>query len=357
MQLALPAKPGYQPARSSPTDATSLLHHGNLLASQPSGRTHRDTRPELRSISHSVATHSSAQEYLDAALSSPATLVVAAAVPLPILLALALNKGASRCSPAQALKVLSDDSQAVLIDIRSKQDRSKEGSPDLGPTKGRTFAVPYQKIEKGQSKAPASFEDSLGKKFSADATVVLLDAAGKDAPAAAKLALKAAKKTYWVAGGAEGWKTSGLPWREAAVGPDFGALLRAAQSGQGKPVAVAGAGVAAAGLASAVTDFEFLQIFELLGAAAAVQFLFKRLLLEDREKTVARIKGFMDDIGGDIGGDLQRLTAKLLDEEEEEPEEAAGPSLDFTPANGTPSKNGTGQTAAGKRDARTPVGV
>lgn len=147
MQLALPPKSGLQSLRPSPTDAASPLHIGSLHARQIDNRNPAAARPELRPVRHSVATHTSAQQFLDAALASPTTLIVAAAVPLPILLALALqNKRASRCSPAQALKVLTDDSQAVLIDIRSKQERSKEGSPDLRSIKGRSVAVPYQKV-------------------------------------------------------------------------------------------------------------------------------------------------------------------------------------------------------------------
>lgn len=74
---------------------------------------------------------------------------------------------------------------------------------------------------------------------------------------------------------------------------------------QGAPVAVAGAGVAAAGVAS-VAGFE--QMVEVVGAAAVAQLAFKRLFSQsDRGQTIAAIRWASNQWGfGDFG-----LTASL----------------------------------------------
>lgn len=315
-------------------------------------------------------------------------LQVKAVVPLPLVAAaalaplgwIALGGEKAAVTPLQALKLLTEDRQVLLVDIRSKEGRSSGGSPDLKAIKGTTVQIPYLVVNQGQIRVPPKYSEALSKnpRVKKETTLVLLDSFGKDSPKAARQATRIAKKVYYVAGGAEGakgWKSSGLPWKDGAGFSFFGFGGRTKQrepelksprqaaaaaadkpsegtqkidkkpsqalesvtnavgdtvsSGSSRPatsarrstelsknagVLVAGGIIAVGGVAIAAAGVE--SVLELLGVLGIFQFGVQRLLYaQDRERTANDLRTLIDEKIAlrEAPGDLQRLTATLLD--------------------------------------------
>ena len=81
----------------------------------------------------------------DASVATPLALA-AALVPAAIFYVGAQRGGGSPCSPIAALKTLTENRNAILVDIRSKEGRSAGGSPDLKAARGTVVQVPYLKV-------------------------------------------------------------------------------------------------------------------------------------------------------------------------------------------------------------------
>lgn len=138
----------------------TTLRHTHALQ----GR-HRDQRPSIKSPGgHVLLTESFCSGQLDlvktsrlhrtakhTALRKRQGLQVKAVVPLPLVAAaalaplgwIALGGEKAAVTPLQALKLLTEDRQVLLVDIRSKEGRSSGGSPDLKAIKGTTVQIPY----------------------------------------------------------------------------------------------------------------------------------------------------------------------------------------------------------------------
>eukprot|EP00243_Klebsormidium_subtile_P007443 TRINITY_DN3300_c0_g1_i1.p1 TRINITY_DN3300_c0_g1~~TRINITY_DN3300_c0_g1_i1.p1 ORF type:complete len:399 (+),score=55.05 TRINITY_DN3300_c0_g1_i1:50-1198(+) len=137
-----------------------------------------------------------------------------AAVSIPILLFLSMNKGyAGNLSASEAFARLNKEDGAILVDIRSKEEKAKEGSPKLGR---KVLSVAME------SDAGLGSEDELrtavkGRASDQGALIVLLDSAGSSASQAAKiLSGEGYSRVFVVNGGAQGpqgWRESQLPWR------------------------------------------------------------------------------------------------------------------------------------------------
>lgn len=236
------------------------------------------------------------------------------------------RKGYSGDLKAQEALDLLGEENVILLDIRSKGDRKEVGSPSLKSVKKKAVLVEFEKEEEdGTFFADPEFADSVtsSKGVSTDATIIVIDKLGGIAPNAAKVLTKAGfKKVYAIKGGAEGtggWKESDLPWEQPA--PAFKLDIRtirdaiAASVEESKGFVPASLGVAAAAGASIVLLSEVEAAMQLLGTAAIVQLTLKKFLFaEDRKKTIADIRTFLDTkvAPKDLVDDIKDIGASLL---------------------------------------------
>lgn len=131
-------------------------------------------------------------------------------------------------TPTDTYRVLADDPQAVLVDVRTRAEWAYVGVPDLGAL-GRTLVqVEWTRYPDG---APnEAFLDELAAAgVTPDRQVLFLCRSGVRSVAAAEAATKAGyARAYNVSdgfegpldaaghrGGSAGWKSSGLPWRQS----------------------------------------------------------------------------------------------------------------------------------------------
>ena len=166
-----------------------------------------------------------------------------------------------------------------------------------------------------------------------DGPVILLDADGSEAPAAAAaLASTGAsgeRKLFFVADGSEGpkgWKASGEGWKAPSKGlslnlgglKNVGASLEALASDFEAAPTGAKAGLAAGALAAAgiLLFNEVEAVLELAGALAAGQFILKRLVFAaDRKATAAELDALVREVApADLGRDLAAVAAKVVED-------------------------------------------
>lgn len=234
-----------------------------------------------------------------------------------------------KLSAAKAFDLLSSDSDIIFIDLRSKQQVKEAGSPDLRSIKRKITSLPYTTGLAGD--LVEGFPDKLLKLpgLSEDSEILFFDSYGQDAKAVSGAVREGVKQVYYVADGADGvrgWRASQLPWREPSRGFNFNLdfsglkglnLDKVAEDFKSKPTLTkAGLAVGALGAAAVVLFNEVEVVLEVLGVAAAGNFLAKKLLFaKDREQTVEQIRDIVDNkiAAGEVGKDLRRVADTLVE--------------------------------------------
>ncbi|XP_042028348.1 rhodanese-like domain-containing protein 4, chloroplastic [Salvia splendens] len=237
----------------------------------------------------------------------------AAVVAVPVVVAQILRNtqrwGAESAKAAYAK--LGDGANAQLLDIRSTAEIKQTGSPNLRGLKKKVVAVPYSSDDK------LGFLNKLNLKFKEPQTTTLfvLDKFDGNAEIVAELVTSNGfKAAYAIKDGAEGsrgWVNSGLPWIVPTTTFDITSVIDT--FGEGVPVAL-GIAAAAAGLGL----FAFAEaetILQVLGSAALVQFVSKKLLFaEDRKVTIKQFEELLNTkvAPKELVDDIQQIGKAIL---------------------------------------------
>ncbi|KAJ6821917.1 rhodanese-like domain-containing protein 4, chloroplastic [Iris pallida] len=226
----------------------------------------------------------------------------AAALALPVVLSRVLlsePKPWGVVSAKAAYAKLAEEGDAALLDIRGGRESKEVGSPDLRGLKKKVVAIAYR----GEDKPGFLKKLSLRFKDPGSTTLFILDKFDGNSELVAELVtangFKAAYAIKDGAEGARGWLKSELPWTEPKKGVtfDFGDLQDVIDStfgenSDGLPVTLGLAVATGLGL-FAFTEME--TVLQLLGSAAIVQFVTKKLLLaEDRKVTLKQAEEFLN---------------------------------------------------------------
>jgi len=129
---------------------------------------------------------------------------------------------------ADAMKALTDDAKAVLVDVRSQPEWTFVGLPDLNAIGKRPHCIEWQ-VFPGMSANPSFLTQLAAAVPERSAPVYFLCRSGARSRAAAIAATEAGfTRAYNIAGGFEGdldekghrgsrtgWKAAGLPWRQS----------------------------------------------------------------------------------------------------------------------------------------------
>ena len=130
--------------------------------------------------------------------------------------------------PAETYRMLAEDTDAVLVDVRTRAEWHYVGLPDLTPLDKRVVTLEWLTYPDGA--VNASFATELAAAgVPKDAPVFFLCRSGVRSLAAAKAATAAGfRRAHNVTGGFEGdldgaghrgrtsgWKAAGLPWRQS----------------------------------------------------------------------------------------------------------------------------------------------
>ncbi|KAJ6792370.1 rhodanese-like domain-containing protein 4, chloroplastic [Iris pallida] len=212
----------------------------------------------------------------------------AAALAIPVVLSRVLlsePKPWGVVSAKAAYAKLAEEGDAALLDIRGGRESKEVGSPDLRGLKKKVVAIAYR----GEDKTGFLKKLSLRFKDPGSTTLFILDKFDGNSELVAELVtangFKAAYAIKDGAEGARGWLKSELPWTEPKKGVtfDFGDLQDVIDStfgenSDGLPVTLGLAVATGLGL-FAFTEME--TVLQLLGSAAIVQFVTKKLLLAE----------------------------------------------------------------------------
>ncbi|XP_074589635.1 rhodanese-like domain-containing protein 4, chloroplastic [Curcuma longa] len=214
------------------------------------------------------------------------------AVPLVISQVLNLARSWGVESAKGAYAKLSEDSGAQLLDIREGKDFRQVGSPDLRGLKKKAVAITYRGDDK------QGFLKKLQLKFKdpANTTLYILDKFDGNSELVAELVtLNGFKAAYAIKDGAEGtrgWMSSGLPWLQPKQGLTDSIVSIFEESSDGLTVTL---GLAAAAGLGILASAEIETVLQLLGSAALLQFVTKRLLFaKDRKVTLQQLDEFLN---------------------------------------------------------------
>ncbi|KAH0731351.1 hypothetical protein KY285_002269 [Solanum tuberosum] len=224
-----------------------------------------------------------------------------AALALPIVLFQVLGKPPKSWgveSAKTAYAKLADDAGAQLLDIRAPAELREVGSPDIRGLKKKPVTVVYKSEDK------TGFLKKLSLKFKEpeNTTLFILDKFDGNSELVAELVTENGfKAAYAIKDGAEGprgWLNSSLPWilPKKTLGLDLSNLSDALDGvlGEGSDAVTVGLGVAAAAGLGILAFSEVEIILQLLGSAALVQLVSKKLLFaEDRKKTLQQVDEFL----------------------------------------------------------------
>ncbi|KAK9820460.1 hypothetical protein WJX72_010595 [[Myrmecia] bisecta] len=152
---------------------------------------------------------------------------------------------AGEISAAAALDTITNDNNAVLIDIRNDREKEYAGVPDL-PSGGKLIELEYASIEdrkiRNQLRNASEIEKQVTamqiaslKKVGKRTSVLLLDKNGSTAKTIAKeLSRRGFKKVYVIANGFSGWTSSKLQTKMSSsvssvevLAPVFGTMRAA----------------------------------------------------------------------------------------------------------------------------------
>ncbi|KAI3703178.1 hypothetical protein L1987_73071 [Smallanthus sonchifolius] len=268
---------------------------------------------------------------IDFAVENPLVVAGGAAVlALPAILSQVFGKSSKPWgveTAKTAFEKLGDDGNAQLLDIRANSDIRAVGSPDIKDLKKKPVTVTYN----GDDKQGFLKKLSLKFKEPENTTLFILDKFDGSSELVAELVtVNGFKAAYAIKDGAEGsrgWMNSGLPWilPKKSFTFDLSSLNDAVDGilGDGSEAIALLFGIAAATGLSLLAFTEVETILEVLGSAALVQLVSKKLLFaEDRKKTFKEVgefvsaqigpKELLDDIK-DIGKALlPPVTSKTL---------------------------------------------
>ncbi|XP_009761641.1 rhodanese-like domain-containing protein 4, chloroplastic [Nicotiana tabacum] len=224
--------------------------------------------------------------------------VVALALPVVLFQVLEKPKSWGVESAKTAYAKLGDDESAQLLDIRAPAELREVGSPDIRGLKKKAVTVAY----KGEDKP--GFLKKLALKFKdpENTTLFILDKFDGNSELVAELVTaNGFKAAYAIKGGAEGprgWLNSGLPWNapKKTLSLDLSNLSDALDGilGEGSDAVTVGLGAAAAAGLGLLAFSEVETILQLLGSAALIQLIGKKLLFaEDRKLTLQQVDEFL----------------------------------------------------------------
>lgn len=253
---------------------------------------------------------------------NPALIAAGAAVlAVPVILSQVLGKPKAWGveSARSAYEKLGDDGNAQLLDIRAASEIRQVGSPDIRGLKKKPIRVSYNGDDK------PGFLKKLGLKFKEpeNTTLFILDKFDGSSELVAELVtVNGFKAAYAIKDGAEGsrgWMNSGLPWilPQKSFAFDFSGVTDAIDGllGEGSDAVSVIFGIAAATGLGLLAFTEVETILEVLGSAALVQLVSKKLLFaEDRKKTLEEVQEFLTiKIGPkDLLDDIKEIGKALL---------------------------------------------
>ncbi|ONK81193.1 uncharacterized protein A4U43_C01F26320 [Asparagus officinalis] len=226
----------------------------------------------------------------------------AAVLAIPLILSRVLQK--PRNWGVESAKIayskLAEDVGAQLLDIRERREFKEVGSPDIRSLKKKAAAVTYRGDDKN------GFLKKLALKFKdpADTTLFILDKFDGNSELVAELVTaNGFKAAYAIKDGAEGprgWLKSGLPWTapKKSIALDFSEIKDAitgalgGDSSDSFPLTLGLAAATGLGL-FAFTEIE--TVLQLLGSAAIIQFVSKKLLFaEERKATLQQVDEYLN---------------------------------------------------------------
>ncbi|KAK6142696.1 hypothetical protein DH2020_023044 [Rehmannia glutinosa] len=218
-------------------------------------------------------------------------------------------------SAKNAYAKLGDDENSQLLDIRSTVDIKQVGGPDIGGLKKKAVAIVY----KGEDKPGFLNKLSLKFKEPENTTLFILDKFDGNSELVAELVTaNGFKAAYAIKDGAEGsrgWKNSGLPWILPKKASSLNLSNLTDAFGEASDFVPLTLGVAAAVGLGLLTFTEVETILQVLGSAALVQFVSKKLLFaEDRKQTIQQIEEVLNTkiAAKELVGDIKQIGKAFL---------------------------------------------
>ncbi|KAI5598797.1 hypothetical protein BDE02_02G155900 [Populus trichocarpa] len=217
------------------------------------------------------------------------------------------------------IAALGDDAKAQLLDIRATVEFRQVGSPDISGLSKKPASIVYKSEDK------PGFLKKLSLKFKEpeNTTLFILDKFDGNSELVAELVtVNGFKAAYAIKDGAEGprgWMNSGLPWipPKKALNLDLSDLSDTISGAFGEgsgALPVTFALSAAAGL-GVLAFSEMETILQVLGSAALIQFVSKKLLFaEDRKQTLEQVDEFLTTkiAPKELGDELKDIGRALL---------------------------------------------
>ncbi|EYU38901.1 hypothetical protein ABFS82_14G135900 [Erythranthe guttata] len=242
-----------------------------------------------------------------------------AVLAVPLLVSQLLGGGKPKAWGVETAKnayaKLAEDADAQLVDIRAISEIKQEGSPDIRASKKKAAAIVYQ----GEDKPGFLNKLSLKFKEPENTTLFILDKFDGNSELVAELATaNGFKAAYAIKDGVEGsrgWKSSGLPWILPKKGFSFDLSNLTDGFGEVSDFASLTLGVAAAAGLGLLAFTEVETILQVLGSAALVQFVSKKLLFaEDRKQTIQQLEEVLNTkvAAKELVGDIQQIGKALL---------------------------------------------
>ncbi|KAK0581941.1 hypothetical protein LWI29_019815 [Acer saccharum] len=194
---------------------------------------------------------------------------------------------------------LGEDGSAQLLDIRAPVEFRQVGSPDVKGLGKKPVSIVYD----GEDKPGFLKKLSLKFKEPENTTLFILDKFDGNSELVAELVtVNGFKAAYAIKDGAEGprgWVSSGLPWipPKKALSLDLSSLTETISDaiGDGSDGLSVALGVAAATGLGLLAFTEIETILQLLGSAALVQVVSKKLLFaQDRKETLEQVNEFLN---------------------------------------------------------------
>ncbi|KAA3462268.1 rhodanese-like domain-containing protein 4, chloroplastic [Gossypium australe] len=221
---------------------------------------------------------------------------VALAVPLILSQVLKGSKPWGIETARSAYGKLGEDPNAQLLDIRGPKEFKDVGSPDIKGFGKKPVSIAFN----GEDKL--GFLKKLDLKFKEpeNTTLFIIDKFNGNSELVAELVtVNGFKAAYAIKDGAEGpqgWMNSGLPWIPPKKGLELSNLtetLSGAFGDESGGLSVT-LGIAAATGLGLLAFSEIETILQVLGTAAIIQLLSKKLLFaEDRKKTLQQVDEFL----------------------------------------------------------------
>ncbi|XP_021760335.1 rhodanese-like domain-containing protein 4, chloroplastic [Chenopodium quinoa] len=223
-------------------------------------------------------------------------------------------------SAKTAYAKLADEPNAQLLDIRSLKELREVGSPDIRGLKKKAVSIVYR----GEDKPGFLQKLSLKFKDPENTTLYILDKFDGNSELVAELVTaNGFKSAYAIKDGAEGprgWMNSSLPWLvpKKTFSLDFSGLTEAfggAFDESADTLPVLGIGAAAAAGLGLLAFTEMETVLQLLGSAAIVQLLSKKLLFaEDRKQTLKQVDEFLTTkvAPNELVSDIKQIGTALL---------------------------------------------